>query len=277
MKEQTRAKRSRQQGEKSIDQHKWPTIVSKAKARREEETSGNKRQYIRDQRQHIQEKLDQLKMPAVISPTFSIIAAQVSSKHIVSINQGTLGYEVPLLNQIYFDLAGNERIGLVGKNGAGKSTFIKGILGDPAIRIKKGNWLVPPRASVGYMDQHYLTLEATRTVWETLQSTIPYATDSQIRQLLGTFLFYSDCAIATRVEQLSGGEKVRLCLAQIAAKTPPLLILDEVTNHLDLPTREHMIQVLMAYPGAIIAISHDVNFLHNIGITDLLNIDRWKA
>jgi ATPase subunit of ABC transporter with duplicated ATPase domains len=277
MKEQIRAKHSRQKGEKSIDQHKWPTIVSDAKARRGEETSGSKRQHIRDQRQHIQEQLDELKMPAVISPTFSITAAEVSNKSIVSISQGTLGYEMPILDRIYFDLAGNERIGIVGKNGAGKSTFIKGILGDAAIQIKTGNWFVPKRESIGYMDQHYGTLDPTQTVWETLRSTIPQVAEPHIRQLLSTFLFYSDRAVATPVAQLSGGEKVRLCLAQIAAKTPPLLILDEVTNNLDLPTREHMIQVLMAYPGAIIAISHDVDFLASIGITELLDVSQWKA
>lgn len=277
MKEQIRAKHSRQKGEKSIDQHKWPTIVSDAKARRAEETSGSKRQHIRDQRQRIQEQLDELKMPAVISPTFSITAAEVSSNNIVSISQGTLGYKVPILDHIYFDLAGNERIGIVGKNGAGKSTFIKGILGDPAIQIKTGNWLVPQRESIGYMDQHYATLDSTQTVWDALQSTMPNAFDSHIRKLLSTFLFYSDRAVATPVAQLSGGEKVRLCLAQIAAKTPPLLILDEVTNNLDLPTREHMVQVLAAYPGAIIAISHDIDFLHSIGITELLDVSQWKA
>ncbi len=277
MKEQIRAKHSRQQGEKSIEQRKWAAIVADAKARRGEETSGSKRQHIRDQRQRIQEQLDELKMSAVISPNFSITAAEVSSKHIVSIIQGTLGYEAPFLDQIYFDLAGNERIGILGNNGAGKSTFIKGILCDPAIQIRTGNWLVPKRESIGYMDQHYATLDATKTVWETLQSTIPNASGPHIRQLLSTFLFYSDRAIATPVAQLSGGEKVRLGLAQIAAKTPPLLILDEVTNNLDLPTREHVVQVLRAYPGAIIAISHDMDFLHSIEIVDLLDVSQWKA
>lgn len=277
MKEQIRAKHSRQKGEKSTDERKWPKIEADAKARLGQETSNRKRKYISDQRQHIQAQLDELKMSAIIQPNFSITAAEVSSKCIVAISQGTLGYRTPLLHQIYFDLASNERIGIVGKNGAGKSTFLQGILNSPIIQIKTGSWLTPPRESIGYMDQHYATLDPTKTVWDTLHSTIPNASDLQIRQLLSTFLFYSDRSVATPVAQLSGGEKIRLCLAQIAAKTPPLLMLDESTNNLDLPTREHMIQVLKAYPSAMIAISHDVDFLHSIGITELLDISQWKV
>ena len=78
-----------------------------------------------------------------------------------------------------------------------------------------------------------------------------------IRQHLVNFLFRKNEEVNATVHQLSGGEKARLSLAQIAAKTPKLLILDEVTNNLDLETREHMIQVLREFPGAMIIISHD--------------------
>ena len=90
---------------------------------------------------------------------------------------------------------------------------------------------------------------------------------AEIRKHLNDFLFRKNEEITTTVLNLSGGEKARLSLAQIAAKTPKLLILDEMTNNLDLETREHVIQVLNDYPGAMIVISHDADFLLSIGVT----------
>jgi len=79
------------------------------------------------------------------------------------------------------------------------------------------------------------------------------------------------------VSQLSGGEKARLSLALIAAKTPALLILDEVTNNLDYETREHVIQVLQDYPGALIVISHDEDFLKAIAITEDIDLEDYAS
>lgn len=78
------------------------------------------------------------------------------------------------------------------------------------------------------------------------------------------------------VSTLSGGEKARLSLAQIAAKIPKLLILDEITNNLDLETKEHVAQVLRAYPGAMIIISHDADFLEESGISELVDVGKFR-
>lgn len=75
--------------------------------------------------------------------------------------------------------------------------------------------------------------------------------------------------------QLSGGEKARLSLAQIAARTPKLLILDEITNNLDLETRGHVIEVLKNYPGAMIVISHDADFLEEIGVNEVVDVQKF--
>jgi ATPase subunit of ABC transporter with duplicated ATPase domains len=95
-----------------------------------------------------------------------------------------------------------------------------------------------------------------------------------IRQHLSDFLFRKHEQVDALVSTLSGGEKARLSLAHIAAKTPKLLILDEITNNLDLQTRDHMIQVLQQYPGAMLVISHDEDFLRAIGIVDAYRITR---
>ena len=78
------------------------------------------------------------------------------------------------------------------------------------------------------------------------------------------------------MKNLSGGEKVRLSLAQIAAKTPPLLILDEITKNLDLETKAHVIQVLQCYPGAVMIVSHEMDFLKEMRVEEVC-VAKWRA
>jgi ATPase subunit of ABC transporter with duplicated ATPase domains len=121
-------------------------------------------------------------------------------------------------------------------------------------------------SDIGYLDQHYGTLSPKKSVLETIADLVPTWSHAEIRRHLNDFLFRKNAEVNALVATLSGGEKVRLTLAQIAAKTPQLLILDEITNNLDLETREHVIQVLKEYPGSMIVISHDEDFLHAIDI-----------
>ena len=123
------------------------------------------------------------------------------------------------------------------------------------------------REFIGYLDQHYSTLNAQKTVLEVIQDCVLNWSHADIRKHLNDFLFRKNEEINTTVLNLSGGEKVRLSLAQIAASTPKLLILDEITNNLDLETRDHVIQILKDYPGAMVVISHDAEFLLSIGVT----------
>ncbi|MBI6545759.1 MAG: ABC-F family ATP-binding cassette domain-containing protein [Cyanobacteria bacterium NC_groundwater_1444_Ag_S-0.65um_54_12] len=102
---------------------------------------------------------------------------------------------------------------------------------------------------------------------ETIHDLVPTWPYVEIRRHLNDFLFRKNEEINAPVSKLSGGERARLSLAQIAAKTPKLLLLDEITNNLDLETRNHIIQILGEYPGAMIVISHDADFLKAIGIT----------
>ena len=108
---------------------------------------------------------------------------------------------------------------------------------------------------------------------ETIRCLWPYHADADIRKHLNDFLFRKNEEVTALVSSLSGGEKARLSLAQIAAKPPKLLILDEMTNNLDLETRAHVIEVLKYYPGALLVISHDTDFLAAIGVTDRYQIE----
>ena len=262
MKEQARAKHSRATGEKNIERRKWPTVVSGSKARRAEETSGRK---LKNQRETALERLSEISRPDVIIPSFSIQAGE-SGRVLVSIRDGCVGFVSPLLTNIHLSIMARDRVSVTGDNGSGKSTLIRAILDDPAI-IKTGSWQVLKRESIGYLDQHYVTLDPQSTVLDVMQDCVPNWSHAEIRKHLNAFLFRKNEEINTIVSNLSGGEKARLSLAQIAAITPKLLILDEMTNNLDLETRDHVIQVLKDYPGAMLVISHDADFLSVIGVT----------
>lgn len=277
MKEQTRARNSRLKGEKHIGQRKWPTIVSSAKACRSEETSGRKRKQIHAKKQHLIEQLSDLRLPETITPKFSLKSHEGrGAKNLISITEGSCGYGVPLLEEIFLSLSACGRMAITGDNGSGKSTLLKGILNDATV-IKSGDWVLPKPDDIGYLDQHYATLTSHKTIFEEIQAHVPSCWSHEaIRRHLNDFLFRKNEEVLARVATLSGGEKVRLSLAQIAAKTPKLLILDEVTNNLDLETRAHVIQVLTHYPGAMIVVSHDEAFLKEIGVEEFYELGTRK-
>lgn len=107
---------------------------------------------------------------------------------------------------------------------------------------------------------------------ETIADLVHNWSHAEIRRHLNDFLFRKNDEVNALVSTLSGGEKARLSLAQVAAKTPKLLILDEITNNLDFETKEHVVQVLKSYPGAMIVISHDDGFLKEIEIDNIFRI-----
>lgn len=272
MKEQVRAAKSRAKGEKHIEQRKWPTVVSQAKTLRASETSGRKKSAIRHKKQDLIDQLSELRLPNILKPKFSLEASGVGSKTLVSIQEGTCGYSEPILQDIYVSVGPQDRMAIRGDNGSGKTTLIKAILNDPSV-LKSGHWHVPNRDDIGYLDQHYGTLDLHKTVLETIHDLVSTWTLGDIRRHLNDFLFRKKEEVNALIKTLSGGEKARLSLAQIAAKTPRLLILDEITNNLDLETRDHMIQVLKDYPGAMLVISHDEDFLEAISVKNFYVIN----
>lgn len=265
MKEQTRAKNSRIGGEKKIKNRKWPTMSSSTKMARGNESSNRKKSEINHKKQVLIEQMSGLRLPEVIKPTFSIQAGE-SGRVLVSISDGSVGFENPIVTAINLSVTTGERIAISGDNGSGKSTLIRAILGDIAV-VKTGSWQVLNQECIGYLDQHYSTLDVEKSVLDSMQGYVSNWSHAEIRKHLNDFLFRKNEEINISVLSLSGGEKARLSLALIAAITPKLLILDEITNNLDLETRAHVIQILKDYPGAMIVISHDADFLESIQIT----------
>lgn len=153
----------------------------------------------------------------------------------------------------------DDRIGLLGANGNGKSTLVKLIsdrLKSMAGRVQKSSKL-----TVGYFAQHQLDeLRTGGTPVSHLQALQPMEPDRRIRAQLGRFGFEGDKA-DTGIEKLSGGEKARLLFALMSRNAPHILVLDEPTNHLDVDAREALIHALNGYDGAVILVSHDVHLI----------------
>ena len=267
MKEQKRAATSRAKGQKQIDQRRWPTVVSKSKALKAEQTSGKKKSVIERKKQHLTGQLSALRLPEMIMPKFSLGAESVSAGNLLSIIGADLGYAQDhiILNNVSLTLGGNERIAIKGKNASGESTLLRAILGKEEI-FKTGCWQLPHPRHIGYLDQHYANLQPGLSVLDHLQQVRPDWAQLQVRRHLADFLFKTNEAVGQKAAHLSGGEKVRLSLSLIAARVPRILVLDEITNNLDLETKEHVVQVLKTYPGAVVIVSHENDVLNQVGV-----------
>ncbi len=158
---------------------------------------------------------------------------------------------------------------LIGPNGAGKSTFLKTILGQ--IPPLEGEVLLGASLHIGYFAQAHEGLNPAHTLIQEIQAAAPHMLPAEARQYLGKFLFSGDDAFK-KVEVLSGGERGRLALAKLALSDTNLLLLDEPTNHLDIPSQEILEEVLEAYQGTILLVTHD-RYLVDALATQIWEID----
>jgi ATP-binding cassette subfamily F protein 3 len=164
-----------------------------------------------------------------------------------------------VLDAISLSLQSEQRIGLLGINGAGKSTFIKTVAG--VLAPLAGQMTVNKGLAIGYFAQHQVEMlrDDQSPLWH-LARLAPDTREQELRDYLGGFNFPGDMATSA-VEQFSGGEKARLALALIVWQRPNLLLLDEPTNHLDLETREALAVALAQFEGTLVLVSHDRHLL----------------
>ena len=160
----------------------------------------------------------------------------------------------PLFHAPDIELRRGDCVALIGPNGAGKSTFLKTVLGQLA--PLEGEVLMGASLRIGYFAQAHEGLNPQNTLIQEIQTAAPNMLPADARQYLGKFLFSGDDAFK-KVDVLSGGERGRLALAKLALEDTNLLLLDEPTNHLDIPSQEILEQVLEAYHGTIMLVTHD--------------------
>lgn len=166
-----------------------------------------------------------------------------------------IGWEnKPLFHLAELELLRRECAALIGPNGSGKSTFLKTILNEK--EPLSGQVLLGASLDVGYFAQAHEGLDPDKNLIQELQTVSKDMLDNEARQYLGRFLFSGDDAYK-KVSVLSGGERGRLALAKLSLNKTNLLLLDEPSNHLDIPSQEILEQVLEAYQGTIILVSHD--------------------
>jgi len=175
---------------------------------------------------------------------------------ILMMDDVAVGYDdVTILKKIRFNLVPGSRIGLLGRNGAGKSTFIKMLANELA--PKHGKFRYSQGVKIGYFAQHQLeTLYPEDSPLKHMTRLAPEKTEQELRNYLGSFGFQGDKALDP-VAPFSGGEKARLVLALLVWEKPNLLLLDEPTNHLDLDMRQALTMALQSFEGAMVIVSHD--------------------
>ena len=188
--------------------------------------------------------------------SFSDVKAIMGSP-LLALANAHCGYhnDIPILTNVNCSILSGMRVGLLGANGAGKSTFIKSMVGQ--ISLLAGEYIPHPKLKIGYFEQNSIEqLHLQETPLAHLQSIAPNQTEGQLRSFLGKFAFSSTMAL-TKVQHFSGGEKARLALAMISFQQPNLLLLDEPTNHLDIDMRQALTVAMQTYEGAAIVVSHD--------------------
>lgn len=183
-----------------------------------------------------------------------------TGKEVLRVQNLEIGYD-EVLSVVNMVQMRNQKIGIIGGNGIGKSTFLKTLVG-----------IVPPlggeaafgyQVDIGYFDQQMAQYSSKKTVLDEFWDEYPSLTETEARSALGAFMFTQEDVFKT-VDMLSGGEKVRLALCKIFKTKPNFLLLDEPTNHMDIVGKETLESMLKAFPGSVLFVSHDRYFIKQV-------------
>ncbi|MBR9658090.1 MULTISPECIES: ribosomal protection-like ABC-F family protein [Bacillus] len=208
------------------------------------------------------ERMEKLKKPILERKQMGLQfeGQERSGKDVVVMKEVSKGFaDHPLFNEVNLHVRFQERAAIVGRNGTGKTTLLKLLLEE--IEPDAGEIRIGSSVKIGYLSQHAYGNRKSN-VLEAFREYVA-VTEGEARHILAKFLFYGP-AVFKKVTQLSGGEKMRLRLAQLMYQDINFLILDEPTNHLDIESREVLEEALEQYNGTILAVSHDRYFLNKL-------------
>lgn len=182
-------------------------------------------------------------------------------KRVFETKELAVGYDKPLISDIEFSFFGGDKLAIMGDNGSGKTTFIKTLLGK--IKPYSGKICFYDNFNIGYLPQDGLLIRSNKTILDYFRDFFPLLTLQEVYNTLGAFDFSREDDEKI-VDNLSGGEKMRLVLSTLVEQKYDILVLDEPTNHLDMMTKEELIEAIGKYKGSIIIISHDRSFVDNL-------------
>ena len=211
-------------------------------------------------RQKILDRIEQMDDP-IFNPQRMRLKFEVASstgENVLQVRNVSKSFDGnKVLNNINFDLYKGERVGIIGKNGIGKSALLKIIM--EKISKDKGEITIGSRVKIGYYDQDHSALHGENTVLQEINTSLNL-TQEYLRTLAGGFLFSGE-DVEKRIDKLSGGEKVRVSFLKLYMEKANLLILDEPTNHLDIYSIEVLEDALEDYEGTLLVVSHNRHFL----------------
>ena len=215
----------------------------------------------------LQAKIERLKKAAISRPqvkkklNIDFNEIRKSSKKVISVDK--LSVTTPenriILNKINLDIYSHERVAFIGKNGSGKTTFIKTVLGEQDLEVS-GNVQIGPSVKIGYLPQVIQFDNEDQQLLEYFKNSSK-TNEQRAREILAKFEFYKE-DVNKRVKNLSGGERMKVKLADLLQKKINTLIFDEPTNHIDIPTKEVLEGALEEFDGTLIFISHDRYFIN---------------
>ena len=215
----------------------------------------------------LQTKIDRLKAMAVARPkeqkklNVGFTEERKSSKKVITAEGLTVTTPEgrKILDDIDLDVCAGERVAFIGSNGSGKSTFIKTILGEQELRVE-GDVAIGPSVKIGYLPQIINFPNGEQQLLEYFRNTAGVS-EQKARQILAGFQFYQE-DVMKRVKNLSGGERMRVKLAELLQQKINTLIFDEPTNHIDIPTKEVLEDAIEDFDGTLIFVSHDRYFIN---------------
>lgn len=216
-----------------------------------------------ESKQKLLDKMEKIDKPSINNETIklSFDFIEKSGNDVLKVSDLSLSFDKPVFHNISFEVYKGDRIAILGPNGVGKTSLLKTIVGE--IANYEGSISLGTNVSIGYYQQEFSNLNDEKTIIDEIWDENPYLTQTEVRTMLGSFLFSGD-DVFKQIGKLSGGEKARVSLLKLILSKANFLLLDEPTNHLDLKSKEVLEKALLDFGGTLLFVSHDRYFIDKI-------------